>query len=71
MLKQVKEGRLYFVIDIKENYAEKIFQVLKKGQIEKNDWPEGKDITFEQWIFETFGQEGLDYLAKNRKEWFW
>jgi hypothetical protein len=62
MIKQVKEGHLYFIIRINEPYAEKIFQVLKEEQLKLNDWPEGEDITFREWIFDTFGQQGLDYL---------
>jgi hypothetical protein len=62
MLKQIKPNHLYMIIDIKEPYIEKLFEILKAGQIEKDDWPEGKDITFKEWIFQTFGQEGLDYL---------
>lgn len=53
MLKQMKSGRKYFVINIDEPYAEKIYQVLKEGQIEKGQWPEG-DITFEEWIDKTW-----------------
>lgn len=62
MLKQLKPDQLYFVIRINENYAKKIFDVLKAEQIANNDWPEGPDITFEQWVFNTFGQAGLDYI---------
>ena len=61
MLKQLKADNLYFVIKISENYAEKIFEVLKEEQIKKDDWPEG-DITFEEWVEQTFGQQGLDYI---------
>ncbi len=61
MLKQIKPNNLYFVIKISELYAEKIFEVLKAGQIEKEDWPEG-DIDFKTWVFQTFGQDGLNYL---------
>ncbi len=64
MLKQLKPGRLYFLINIDEPYAERIFEVLKEEQIKLNKWPEGKDITFKEWIFLTFGQEGLDYLEQ-------
>ena len=53
MLKKRKEGRRYFIINIDEPYAEKIFEVLKKGQKAKGEWPEG-DSTFEEWVKETF-----------------
>lgn len=62
MLKQLKPDHLYFVIDVKEPYAEKIFEVLKAGQLEKDDWPEGKHITFKEWVFDTFGHVGLNYI---------
>lgn len=61
MLKQLKPERLYMIVDIKEPYIEKLFEVLKQGQIEKDDWPEG-DINFIKWVELTFGQSGLDYL---------
>jgi protoporphyrinogen oxidase len=62
MLKQLKPDELYFVIRINENYAKEIFEVLKKGQIANDDWPEGEDITFEEWVFDTFGNQGLEYI---------
>jgi len=65
MLKQIKPDHLYFIIDIRESYAEKLFEVLKAGQIEKDDWPEG-NITFRQWVHDTFGLEGLDYLESEK-----
>ena len=46
MLKQLKPGRTYFIINTDEPYAEEIYEILKKGQMEKNEWPEG-DISFE------------------------
>jgi len=61
MLKQLKPNNLYFVIKISESYAEKIFQVLKEEQMKLEQWPEG-DISFEQWVKDTFGQDGLNYL---------
>ena len=64
MLKQLKPGHLYIIIDIQEPYAEKLFNVLKIGQIEKDDWPEG-EITFKEWVLLTFGPDGLDYLNFN------
>lgn len=65
MLKQLKANNLYFVINIDEPYAEKIFQVLKEEQMKLEQWPEG-DISFEQWVKDTFGQDGLNYLEAAR-----
>lgn len=42
------KDRRYFVINIDEPYAEEIFEVFKRGQIAKGEWPEG-DVTFEEW----------------------
>lgn len=47
MLKEMKPGREYFIINIDEPYAEEIYEVLKRGQIVKGEWPEG-DISFEE-----------------------
>jgi len=65
MLKQIKPGRLYFVINIDEQYAEKIFEVLKEEQTKLGQWPEG-NISFKEWVKDTFGQEGLDYLERTK-----
>jgi len=66
MLKQLKPDHLYMIVDIKEPYIEKLFQVLKAGQIKKGDWPEGPDITFIQWVGQTFGEDGIKYIdSKN------
>jgi hypothetical protein len=54
MMKDIKPGREYFVINIDEPYAAEIFEVLKRGQRAKGQWPEG-DITFKQWVRKTFG----------------
>jgi len=61
MIKQIKEGRLYFVINIDEIYAPKIFDLLKKEEIKLGRWDEG-DISFKEWVFQTFGEEGIKYL---------
>jgi hypothetical protein len=61
VLKQIKPGRKYFIINIDEPYAEQIYETLKRGQMAKGHWPEG-DISFEEWKQQTFG--GLD---KERK----
>lgn len=53
MLKNIKPGRKYFIINLDEPYAEKIFQILKEGQMAKDEWPEG-DISFEEWKEQTF-----------------
>lgn len=54
MLKEMKSGRKYFIINIDEPYAEKIYEALKAGQMAKGEWPEG-DISFEEWKRQTFG----------------
>lgn len=51
--KKEKPGNNYFVINIDEPYADKIYEVLKKGQTAKGKWPEG-DISFEEWKKKTF-----------------
>lgn len=68
MLKQLKANNLYFVINIDESYAEKIFQVLKEEQTKLDKWPEGPNITFKEWVFETFGQDGLNYLESVKSD---
>ena len=55
MIKNMKPGREYFIINIDEPYAEEIFEVLKRGQMAKGQWPEG-DISFEEWQEQTFGE---------------
>ncbi len=55
MLKNMKPGREYFIINIDEPYAEDIFEVLKRGQMAKGEWPEG-DINFKEWQEQTFGE---------------
>jgi len=60
MLKKMKSGRKYFIINIDEPYAETIYSLLKIGQIwkskisGKDEWPEG-DISFDEWKKLTFG----------------
>ncbi len=53
MSKEVKPGKNYFVINIDEPYAGKVYDVLKKGQMAKGKWLEG-DISFEEWKKKTF-----------------
>ena len=48
-----EEVNNYFVINIDEPYAEEIYEVLKKGQAAKGEWPEG-DISFEEWKRQAF-----------------
>jgi hypothetical protein len=55
MLKEMKPEREYFIINIDEPYAEEIYEVLKRGQMAKGEWPEG-DISFEEWKKQTFGE---------------
>ncbi len=56
MLKEMKPGRRYFIINIDEPYAEKIYEILKQGQMKKGEWPEG-DISFKEWKLQTFDCE--------------
>ena len=56
MLKNLKLGNRYIIVNIDEPYAEQIYEILKQGQQAKDDWPEG-DISFEEWCAETFGVE--------------
>ena len=68
MLKTIKPGNEYFIINIDEPYAEEIFEVLKRGQMAKGEWPEG-NISFEVWQKQTFGelrQEALRELHNYR-----
>lgn len=55
MIKKMKPGRLYFIINTDEPYAEKIYEILKKGQIAQGKWPEG-DIGFEDWKKSTIAE---------------
>lgn len=48
MLKRIRPGRKYIIINIDEPYAEEAYKILKKGQMKKGEWPEG-DISFEEW----------------------
>lgn len=52
-MKSMKPGRKYFIINIDEPYAEEIYEVLKRGQIAKGEWPEG-DMSFAEWKKQTF-----------------
>ena len=64
MLKDMKPGREYFIINIKEPYAHEIYEVLKRGQMAKGEWPEG-DITFEEWQEETFGEMRYESMRES------
>jgi hypothetical protein len=56
MIKDMKPGNKYFAINVDEPYAEKIYEVLKQGQIEKGEWPEG-NISFKEWVEKTWKEE--------------
>jgi len=66
MLRQLKPDHLYMIIDIAEPYAPRIFEVLKEEEIKRCGWPEG-DISYREWVEQTFGQKGLDILDHNEK----
>ena len=53
MRKKMKPGRRYFIINLDEPYAPDIYEILKRGQMKKDKWPEG-DIDFETWEKRTF-----------------
>jgi hypothetical protein len=55
----MQPGNRYFIINIDEPYAEEIYEVLRRGQIVKGEWPEG-DISFEEWIEETWKDEEME-----------
>ena len=57
MLKNMKMRRDYFIINIDGPYAREIYEVLKRGQAAKGEWPEG-DISFEEWKRQIFEEEG-------------
>lgn len=63
MLKLMKPGREYIIINIDEPYARDVFEILMRGQMAKGPehWPEG-DISFEDWQEQTFGE-----LRRERK----
>lgn len=56
MRKQIKPGRRYFIINLDEPYAPEIYEVLRRGQIAKGEWPEG-DISFKEWEDQTFADD--------------
>jgi hypothetical protein len=66
MRKNMKPGRRYFIINLDEPYAEEIYKVLKKGQMKKNEWPEG-DISFEEWKKLTW-PDNTDLVGKHKKK---
>ena len=67
MLKQLKPDRLYFIINIDESYASRIFEVLKEEETKRGNWPE-RDISYREWVEQTFGQAGLDVLDKVKSD---
>lgn len=65
MLKEMKPGRQYFIINIDEPYAEEIYEILKQGQMKKGDWPEG-NVSFDVWKKLTFC-EGTERQKDRRR----
>ena len=67
MLKNMKMRRDYFIINIDGPYAREIYEVLKRGQAAKGEWPEG-DISFEEWKRQIFEEEGQGWqnIVKNQ-----
>lgn len=69
MLKTMKPGRHYIIVNIDEPYARALYEVLKAGQIAKGQWPEG-DISFEEWIALNWPEEKADESYAVREcEW--
>jgi hypothetical protein len=63
MLKFMKPGRKYIIINVDEPYAKIVFEILKYGQMEKDQWPEG-DISFEEWTELTWSEDEFKKAAK-------
>ena len=53
MLKEMKPENRYMIINIDESYAKEVYEILKAGQIEKGEWPEG-NISFDEWVGKTW-----------------
>ena len=65
MLKKMKPGRKYIIVNINEPYAKQVYEILKKGQIKKGEWPEG-DISFEEWKKLTWPSKGKNPIGPDR-----
>jgi len=65
MLKEMKPGNVYFIINTDESYAKKIYEVLKREQIKKGEWPEG-DISFEDWLEVTKNEFAINCRSKTQ-----
>ena len=65
MLKEMKPGRKYIIINIDEPYVKAIYEVLKYGEMVKGKWVDG-DIGFDEWVKRTFGD--IDAKEKAEKE---
>ena len=61
MKKRLKPGRKYIIINVDELYAPAVYEILKKGQTVKGQWPEG-NISFNEWIKRTWPEEHLEEL---------
>lgn len=58
MRKEMKPGNCYILVNIDEEYATEVFEIVKKGEEKKGTWPEG-NVEFVDWIFDIFGEDGL------------
>jgi len=58
MRKELKPGRYYIVVNLDEPYAPELYDVIKRGQTAKGQWPEG-DISFREWVEETWPDDPL------------
>jgi len=54
LIKKMKPGHTYFIINCDEPFAGELYNVLKFNMQRLGRWPEG-DITFLEWHKQTFG----------------
>ena len=40
----------YLMVNIDEDYAKEVFEMIKQSEIKKGTWDEDKDITFEEFV---------------------
>jgi len=72
-LKEMKSGRYYLLVNIDEPYAEDVFEIIKCGQMAKENpetaWPEG-DIDFRDLVAQTWpDDEGANAAWYTGQRW--
>lgn len=67
MYKIMKPQNKYMIINIDEPYAKIVYEVLKYGQMQKGEWPEG-DISFEEWIEFSWSDDEIKRVFKTLSE---